>query len=172
MKLIEALKKIKDLRRKADDIKEKIGQYCADMDSETPTYPDQKRQIEDWLQSHSDIIKEIGLLRERIHKTNLETPVSITLGGKTVTKSIVSWILRRTELAQLEETCWRKLTDRGLKESYSYQVTNSSPQAIVKRRLYFDPKQRDEKVELYRSEPHTIDSTLEVVNAVTDLKEL
>jgi hypothetical protein len=30
MKIIEALKKIKDLKRKADDLKDKVTQYCAD----------------------------------------------------------------------------------------------------------------------------------------------
>jgi len=45
MKIIEALKKIKDLQRKADDIKDKIGTYCADLDCENPVYVDQKLQI-------------------------------------------------------------------------------------------------------------------------------
>ena len=39
----------------------------------------------------------------------------------------------------------------------------------VRVRRYYDPAQRDEKLELYRSEPSTIDATLEVSNAVTDL---
>ena len=38
MKIIEALKKIKDLRRKADDLKDKVKQHCADLDCETSPY--------------------------------------------------------------------------------------------------------------------------------------
>lgn len=38
MKLIEALKKVKDLARKADDLKGKVSAYCAHLSFETPTY--------------------------------------------------------------------------------------------------------------------------------------
>jgi hypothetical protein len=36
---------------------------------------------------------------------------------------------------------------------------------------HFDPAERDRMRELYRSEPTIIDSTLETVNATTDLIE-
>lgn len=36
---------------------------------------------------------------------------------------------------------------------------------------YFDPVERDNRVSMYREEPGLIDSTLEVVNATTDLLE-
>lgn len=169
MKIIEALKKIKDLRRKADDLKDKIKQHCADLDCETPIYPDQGKQVAEWLQSHSDIIKEIGMLKTSIQRTNLDTKVTIELGEVHVTKSISEWIDRRKELASLQEAVYRVLTDRNLKESYNTQITTNAPVIPIKRRLYFDPRERDKKIELYRSEPSKIDSTLEIINAVTDL---
>jgi hypothetical protein len=169
MKIIEALKKIKDLQRKADDIKDKIGTYCADLDCENPVYVDQKLQISNWLQMHSDIIKEILNLRFRIQKTNVITEVNIHLDGKYVTKTIAEWVHRRRDLAKNEESAWRKLTDKGHKEQYTTQLTPNSPQNVIKRRLYFDPIERDKKIELYRSEPSLIDATLEITNAVTDL---
>lgn len=169
MKIIEALKQIKDLQRKAEDIKSKIEKHCADLDCETPIYPDQKRQVSEWIQSHGDIIKEILSLRFRIQKTNVLTEVEIELDGKFVKKTIAEWIHRRRDLARLQESGWRALTDRGLKEGATYQLTPSSPVTNVKRRLYFDPVERDKKIELYRSEPAKIDSTLEITNATTDL---
>jgi hypothetical protein len=172
MKIIEALKKIKDLQRKADDLADKISKHCADLDCETPIYTDQRRQIIEWLQAHSDLVKEILHLRCSIQKTNLETKVSIELGGKYVVKTIAEWIHRRRDLAALEEVAWKKLTDKGLKETYTNQLTANAPQTVIKRRLYFDPAERDKKIELYRSEPSLIDSTLEVINAVTELIEL
>ena len=99
MKIIEALKKIKDLQRKAEDLASKIGQYSAYLNYETPMYPDQKKQVSEWLQSHDDILKEILRLRLAIQKTNLETDVTIELGGKTVIHSIAGWIHRRRDLA-------------------------------------------------------------------------
>jgi hypothetical protein len=171
MKIIEALKKIKDLQRKASDIEGKISDHCADLDCENPIYADQRRQVSEWLQSHHDIIKEILHLRTSIARTNLATKVTIELGGKYVEKSIAEWIHRRKDLAQLEEKCWRKLTERNFQPEYKNKLTNNSPETIVKRRLYYDPKERDDKVELYRSEPSKINATLEIVNATTDLIE-
>lgn len=171
MKIIEGLKKIKDLAKKAEDLRGKVSQYCADLDCESPVYPDQKRQISEWLQSHSDVIKEILALRYRIQKTNIATQVTMQLNDRSVTKSIAEWVHRRRDLAELERTMWNRLSDRGLKDMSTYKLTPQSPENIVKRRLYFDPKERDEKVELYRSEPGIIDATLETINAVTDLVE-
>lgn len=170
MKIIEAMKKVKDLLRKADDLKVKVYTYCVDLDSETPTYPDQKRQISEWVQSHSDVIKEISALRFAIQKTNVETQVTIMLGDKAVTKSICEWIHRRKDLAKHEEDVWRKLSEKNLQPTYSTKISEKSPEIIVRRRLHFDPVERDTKIELYRSEPSAIDSALETVNAVTDLK--
>ena len=36
MKIIQAMKQIKDLQRKADDLKSKVKLCCADMNYETP----------------------------------------------------------------------------------------------------------------------------------------
>jgi len=97
------------------------------------------------------------------------TEVNIHLDGKYVTKTIAEWVHRRRDLAKNEESAWRKLTDKGHKEQYTTQLTPNSPQNVIKRRLYFDPIERDKKIELYRSEPSLIDATLEITNAVTDL---
>ena len=171
MKIIEALKSIKDLQRKSDDIIGKIAEHCADLDCEASVYPDQKRQVQEWLQSHSDIVKQILHLRTSIQRTNLATKVSIELGGKHVEKSIAEWIHRRKDLAKMEELAWKKLTEKGLNNEYKTNLTPKSPDTIVKRRLYFDASERDQKIELFRAEPSKIDSTLEVINAVTDLME-
>ena len=104
-----------------------------------------------------------------IQLTNLKTDVTIELGGKSVTKSIAAWIHRRRDLANNAFGMYQGLTDRGLKEGFSQ--TSTGVQMEVKIRRYYDPAHRDKMMELYRSEPTIIDSTLEVVNAVTDLIE-
>lgn len=172
MKLIEAMKQIKALTAKAEDLRKKVAQYCADMDFETPTYgtaDEQRETVRKWIQSHSDVLREILRLRVAIQKTNLGTPVTITLGEKSVTKSIAEWIHRRRDLANLEFESWKVLTDRGLREGVA--PTSAGGTRDVKIRRYFSPAERDGNMELYRSEPSTIDATLEVVNAVTDLIE-
>lgn len=169
MKIIEAMKKLKHLQEKTADLRVKIGQYCADLDFETPMYPDQRGQIDEWLQSHFDSLQEIARLRVAIQKTNLATSVTIELGGKQVTKTIAEWIHRRKDLAKLDLDAWSKLTDRGLKEGVAQTTTGGTRD--VKIRRYFDPRLRDEKMALYKSEPSIIDGHLEVTNAVTDLLE-
>lgn len=170
MKLIEAMKKIKELQIKASDLRKKVGTYCADQTHETPVYGDnQKAQIFEWVQSHSDVLKEILKLRLAIQKTNIQTKVTMELGEKQVTKTIAEWIHRRRDLATLEQTMWNGIGDRGLKEGNIKTSTNESVE--VKIRRYYDPVTRDKNVELYRTEPSVIDRTLEVSNAVTDLIE-
>ena len=169
MKLIEAMKKLKDLNVKAEDLRKKVSLNCADLSLETPLYgADQKATVDGWIQAHSDLLQEILKLRVGIQRTNLATPVTIAVGGKQVTKSIAEWIHRRRDLAKLDMDMWAKLGDRGLKEQ-NIQTAPGGPITEVRIRRYYDPALRDAKLDLYRSEPSVIDATLEVTNAVTDL---
>lgn len=171
MKLIQAMKKLKDLNAKAEDLRKKVQQYTADLTIETPVYPDQRRQVAEWIQSHGDILKEILHLRVAIQRTNLATEVPIELEGKHVTKSIAEWIHRRRDLAKADMAMWQMLTDRNLKEQ-NLQTSAGGPITEVRIRRYYDPAERDRKVEVYRTEPSIIDATLEVTNATTELMEI
>lgn len=170
MKLIEALKKKKDILKKAEDYRKKIQQHSALFEHETAPYgtvEQQKAKIKEWLQGHFDLMKEYAELAIRIQKTNLETKVKIELGGEQVKKSIAEWVIRRRELAHLDFEAWSNLTDRGLKE----EKTRQSDGQILEKKIvrFFDATERDKKAELYRSEASTIDAQLEVVNAVTEV---
>ena len=168
MKLIEALKKIKELEKKADDLKGKVHTYCADQSHETAVYgKDQAEKIKEWIQGHGDVLREILKLRIGIQRTNLETSVTIELGGKQVTKSIAEWIHRRRDLAAKAYAVWAGIGDRGLREGVIKSSTGESME--VKIRRYYDPAERDLRMEEFRSEPSVIDRTLEVTNAVTEL---
>jgi len=169
MKIIEAMKKIKDLVRKAEDIRTKIQKSCADLDNETPLFPDQKNQVDSWLQAHSDLVKEIMRLRVAIQRTNMATQVTMDLGGKEVVKTIAEWVLRRRESAKMELLAWQCLTDRGLREGSIPQSTGGVREVRIRR--YYDPEQRDGMIDRLKSEPLMIDAKLEVINAITDLIE-
>lgn len=168
MKIIEAMKKNKDLARKAEDLRSKVSAYCADLDVESPTYQDQAGEIRGWIQAHTDIVQEICRLRVAIARTNLATQVKIDLPGTgVVEKSIAEWIHRRRDLSQLDLSMWNNLSDRGLKGGMFKKSSGDPVEGKVRR--CFDPKQRDEMRARYMSEPTIIDGALEVVNAVTDL---
>ena len=172
MKLIEAMKQIKELKIKAEDLRNKVKQHSADLDFETPVYKDQARQVKEWIQSHSDVLKEILKLRIMVQRTNLATDVDIQLNGKAVRKTIAEWIHRRRDLANEETSMWLSLTDKGLKEGNVLPSTTPGlPPTPVRLRRYYDPAERDKNIEIYRTEPGVIDRTLEVVNATTDVIE-
>jgi small-conductance mechanosensitive channel len=169
MKIIEALKKIKDNERKLDDLIQKVKLYSADMDYETPVYQDQRGQINSWLQCYEDIVKDIEMLRFLLQKTNIQTQVTINLDGKDITKSIAQWIQRRKELAKREKMVYDALTDRNLRD---LKVQQSAGQIVdAKVRRYYDPLVKDKKTSALASEPSIIDSKLETINAITDLAE-
>ena len=175
MKIIEAMKQVKDLLRKAEDLRTKIRDYAADLDLHTPTYGNQKKHVLGWLVAHEGITKQICHLRHALQRTNSTVEVTIELGGKQVTKTISEWIFRRTQLAALDRQAWESLgtTEKSgrLKEGFVEGVGSEAPKREIKIRRYYDPLQRDERVELYASEPSLIDGRLEVVNAITDLTE-
>ncbi len=169
MKIIEALKLVKDLQRKAEDIRKKVRQHAAHLSNEKPVYEEQDKQVKEWIQSYQDLVKEILQLRVAIQKTNLATEVAIQLNGQAVTKSIAEWIHRRRDLASMDQTIWAALTDRGLREGQITQSTGEKVDVTIKR--YYNPAERDKKVEAYISEPNLIDARLEITNATTDLVE-
>lgn len=176
MKLIEAMKQVKSLHTKAEDLRKKVCQHSAYLSVETPVYKEQAKQVAEWLQAHESIMQEIGALQVRIAKTNLATEVTITLGGKQVIKSITEWIVRRGNgrekngTAMFDFLAWSQLTDRNLKEGNIASSQGSAPTEVKIVRCY-DPLVRDEKLAVYRVEATTIDAALEVTNAVTDLLE-
>ena len=170
MKLIEAMKRVKSNKEKITDLQGKVGMFCANLNYETLQYgsaAETAAKISEWLQSCTDLTQENIRLLTAIQKTNSDTMVAITLGDRTVTKSIAEWVWRRREYAGLDLKTWQMLTDRGLREGSG---TNSSGTPIeVKIVRHFDPVRRDNMVAMFKSEPHEIDSALEVTNAVTDL---
>jgi hypothetical protein len=169
MKIIEALKSVKELQVKADDLRKKISLHCAHMSVETPVYPDQKGQVSKWLQAHEDITREIASLSVRIAKTNIQTQVGVKLGGQVLTKPITEWIVRRRLLAALDMQAWSQLGNRGLQETAQIPSSQGGEPTKVTIVRCFDPVLRDEKIALYKSEPNAIDVVLETVNATTDL---
>lgn len=170
MKIIEAMKRVKANEIKVDDLQKKIAQYCANLSTETPLYGESsKAKITEWAQSCEDISQENIRLLCAIQKTNLQTSVTIEIGGKTVTKNIAEWVWRRRKYALLDLKTYGQMTDRNLKEGIAMSTTGDKVEVKIVRN--FDVLVRDQKMEMYRTEPHTIDAALEVVNATTELIE-
>lgn len=170
MKIIEALKAIKRLREKVDDLREKIHSHCAHTSLDKAEYGDKQRdKIQEWINSYRDTLKEIARLKLGLQKTNLETMVTIEIGDNKITEPIAYWILRRRELAGLEHAMWQKVTSKHLKAGSIPPTRQGGEPVEVTIVTHFDPEIRDKYLSSTREEPLIIDATLEVVNATTEL---
>lgn len=173
MKLIEAMKSVKHTLRKMEDIKKKIAIYCADLDCMQPTYgsaEEQKKKIAEWLQMYHDLALNLTTLKRDIQNTNLNTVVTIKIDEKDVTHSIAEWIIRRREIIDLELSVYGSLGDRGLADKGL--ITRGIEDKNIRNarvRFYFDASERDKNLEILKTEKESIDKTLEIVNATTEL---
>jgi hypothetical protein len=170
MKIIEALKRIKELNRKAADLTKKVKENVVHTSLQTPPYGENHQaQVDSWIQAHRDIVREILALREAIQYTNLMVGVNIEIDGKIVTKSIAAWIHRRRDLAGMDAQIWKVQNDQGIREGVAPMPGHSQSTVEVKLVRYYNAKRRDEMMEMFTEEPHIIDARLEIVNATTDL---
>jgi len=172
MKLVEALKEKKRIKRQLDDYVLLVKDHCAIPSTERPRYGSdeaQREQVNRWIQGHFDLLKRYSNLSLAITKTNIETVLSIDLDGKVVTKTLAEWILRARELATLEYKMWSSITDRGIREEViPSQIKDGQPfeKRIVR---FYDPKKREEMRMSLLNEPSIITAKLEIANAETDL---
>lgn len=167
MKIIEALKMLKSLEKKADDIRGLIKKYCCDMSYEEPAYENQKLKVSGWIQAYRDLLREISDLSFRLQRTNVMTMVEIEIDGKVVKKSIAEWIMRRRKLCPMELAMWDDVGDNNLREGIFRLSTGDVKEARVRR--YYDVEERDKRRASLSNEPFLIDGKLEIVNAITDL---
>lgn len=168
MKIIEAMKRIKANKAKIIELQGKIALISAHLNYETPMYGvETSQKLSEWAQSCEDTAQENVRLLVAIAKTNLATQATVKLGERQVTKTLSEWIWRRREYAAIDLKTWSSMTDRGLKEGQANSTTGIPVELKIVRN--YDPERRDKKMAEYQSEPHEIDSALEVVNAVTDL---
>ena len=171
MKIIQGLKKIKELQKRISDLQKRIRENCADMETDEPVYADQRSQIDGWIQAIHDSVKEIMRLRCAIQLTNLKTIVTININDLEVGHTISEWIHRRRDLAGIEEDTWSCLSDKGLTPKAMNDTADPNNVKVIKVRRYYSPEVRDKNIDMFKSEPQLIDATLEVVNAETDLIE-
>ena len=77
MTIIEAMKQKKALLIKAKDLCTKVSNNSAHYDQDSPEYDDPRAKVKEWVQAHTDVVKEIENLSVAIQRTNLATQVSV-----------------------------------------------------------------------------------------------
>ena len=169
MKIIEALKQIKMIDTKLQKIAKDIGNNSARLDNQTSPYADPVKQVASWVQSARDLIRDKEMLTHRVHVTNVNTTLSIEIGGRTITKTLDQWLTRRRHGIQSTQTILSQLTDRGLKEVAEKNAAGEIN--VVKIVRHYIAEERDKELAILLEEPYLIDSALEIANATVELVE-
>jgi hypothetical protein len=159
MKLIEALKAVSRFRTVQDELIAKIQKNSVLLKGITPEYgDDQAKKVSGWLEDVRQVGLEILSLSIRIQKTNLNTAVSIEMGGLEMSMTIAEWILRRRVTRLAEMRAWA---------SCGVPLKTIVEGADVVR--YFEPVERDAQTKLLLEETALIDTALDIANVTTDL---
>lgn len=168
MKIIEGMKHLRLLEKRMDSNNQRINQYSAMVSNERPYFVDdeaQRKEINALKQSNKDLWQEFMLIKRHIELTNLYTIVELS-GVKYFISDLL--VLRRTLKTYIEDT-FQSMND---KEAYyrlsKLQKTGDTPLTVIR---YYDENKKHEELNSWQELFNSIDSRLEVVNAVTDLME-
>ena len=178
MKLIEGLKAQKVIMRKIEDLQKKIQNHAAYSSLERPVYKDESEpdspkaqiaQIDKWISSIRDLTKLMAITRLQVQFTNIVTTVTIDINGTKITKTIAEWIHWRREFSDIMYRTHQCLGDKGIREGIVNDSQGTKHEVKIVR--CYSPAQRDKNMADYRDMKFAIDSTLEIVNATTDMVE-
>ena len=168
MKIIEALKELKLIKKKMNGLMAEIERYSSRLSTEVPYFSsdeDQVKEVNSRIQSGEDLMKRFLNLHERIIQTNLT--VKLEFGGKMY--SIQELLDLRREIGSLMRGVYSSMNDRHAEQRrQQFRGQSESNMHIV--RLY-DEKTKNEKLRDWDDFLASIDARLEIVNATTDLVE-
>lgn len=168
MKLIEALKELPLIEKKVARNVEKLREYASAVDNgkvdlKFSTEALQRKEIESLLQSSNDLANRADKLRRAIALTNANTNVTI----KGETRTILEWISFRRNTFQLRLSALQALSDTA--STQQMRNTPVDPAVGIRVVRFYDEKNKNEKIEDLHNLYDAVDSTLEIVNATTDI---
>lgn len=170
MKIVEALKAQKKIADKVNRNNEKIELYCSKLSSEKPYFDSdtiQRQEVDQLIQSNVDLVKYYIWLRRCIDYTNTITKVEIN--GKQYTISELM-NLKRLGIKLILST-YNSLNDSQTNRRLLSLGKVTDAKAVTIERFY-DEKIKNDALAEWRDLYDSIDSKLEIVNAVTDLNEV
>lgn len=171
LKLIEGMKKLKILEKHIDRNTERIQMYSSTPSNEKPTFGnehDQRKQVEELIQSNKDLLTEYLHLKQRVDMTNLTTDVTI---GKRGFKLVDLLVLRRGLAKRMERTYHALSTDYAdrrlsqMQRNIALQPGEKAPYAM----RFYDEKDKFDNLQEWQTLQDEIEQRLEVINATTEL---
>jgi len=171
MKLIEGMKKLRVLEKHLGRNTERIFMYSSAPSNEKPTFgeeKEQRKQVQELIQSNKDLVTEYLHLKQRVDMTNLTTTVTI---GKRQFKLIDLLILRRGLAKKMEKTFHALSTDYAdrrlsqMQRNIALQPGEKAPHAL----RFYDETEKFENLQEWQGLQDEIEQRLEVINATTEL---
>ena len=166
MKIIEALKELPVLDKRIRNQAQQIAEYAGYITSEQPAFETveaQRKKVSELLQSNEDLAKRYASIKRALAITNATIEVDVA-GEK---KTISEWITYKAN------------THNQLHQTYSALNLNAANSRLsssqidltegVKLERMYSEEYRNKKLEEIRNLNDTIDATLEIVNATTDM---
>ena len=169
MKIIEALKELPVLEKRLLKQSEKIQEYASYATNIGPvfdTVEEQKSQVQSLVRSNLDLIERYCKLRNVLNKTNTTIKVKIEGDERTISE----WITFREKGYGFTESTFRRLNDAMAKNHFQQPCNFAEGQSLTLIYCY-DEKEKNKALEKAEKVYNQIDSTLEIVNATTDLIE-
>ena len=167
MKLIEGMKSLKVIEKKILHNSQRIQEYAAIVSTERPifgTEDAQRKQVNELIQSNTDLAKDYLALKKRVDLTNIQTMVTIGKDSFSISdllqiKRTVATLMRGTYNALNDTVASQRLNSvRG-------QTTEKTPHID---RMY-DEQAKFAGLQYWQGLQDEIEVRIEVINATTEL---
>lgn len=172
MKIIEALKELPLIDKKLTKNEQLLLTYSASVDAGTiynslkfASAEEQTKQVASLIQSSEDLVSRKAKIRKVLSKTN--ATIEVTIDGNV--KTISEWIEYRKAGLNLLQRSYNQLQDNQCIREV--QSTKFDGQQGIKVIRHYDEATRNAKLNAILELASKIDTTLETVNATTDLVE-
>lgn len=171
MKLIEGMKKLRVLEKHMMRNIERIQDYAAIPSNERPhlgTEVDQRKEVQNLIQSNRDIVTEYLHLKKRVDMTNLTTQVTI---GKD-SYSLVDLLILRRGLGKRMESTFHALNTKQAEariQAMAIRIAVQSGEKPIHVVRLYDETAKFEQLQAWQGLMDEIEQRLEVINATTEL---
>ena len=175
MKIIEAMKRIKAIDAQIGVHANFISKNFARLTTEEAPFGEETSQkVQSAHQAVVSLIQEKNSLQARIQKTNITTPVTVSVVNQrgdreAVTKTISEWVFRRDRGVREEQSLVSLYEERFLKSKVGVQTLSNGEKVVVDVARAYEPDFIQQRSMALASEPLEIDAQLEIINATVDL---
>lgn len=170
MKIIEALKELPLIEKKItknNELLQKYSSYASHVGSDFKNEKEQLAKVNSIIQANNDLVNRYLSLKRNLTLTNATVEVEIN----NLKLSIVEWLAYKTTCYKLLINSFDNLNISNAEQQFNKvkpNVKEGDTMSIIKCYVEQDKLAAKEKIQ---DTMDKIDSTLEIVNATTDLIE-